>query len=46
MENFFLEFKQYDLVSLSEKKVSDLLGMHHLSIDDILQEYSGEPKNL
>ena len=46
VEKSFLEFKQYDLVSLSEKKVSDLLEMHYLSIDDILQEYSEEPKNL
>ncbi len=46
VENFFLEFKQYDLASLSEKKVSELLNMHHLSIDNILQEYSEVPKNL
>jgi hypothetical protein len=46
VEKFFQEFRQYDLASLSEKKVSDLLGMHHLSIDEILQDYSEEPKNL
>jgi len=36
----------YDLVSISEKKVSELLGMHQLTIDDVLQEYSEEPKQL
>lgn len=46
VEKFFLEFRQYDLASISEKKVSELLAMHHLKIDDVLQEYSEEPKQL
>lgn len=46
VESFFREFKQYDFGSLTEQKVSDLLNMHHLSIDNILEEYSEEPKNL
>jgi hypothetical protein len=44
VENFFREFRQYDLASLSEGKVDEFLKMHRLSIDDILQEYSEEPK--
>lgn len=46
VENFFREFRQYDLASLSEEKVSKLLKMHHLAIDNILNEYSEEPKLL
>ena len=43
---FFLEFRQYDLASLSEGKVNELLVIHRLSIDDILKEYSEEPRVL
>jgi len=46
IEKFFLEFRQYDLASLSEGKVDELLKLHHLSIDEILEEYSEEPKFL
>jgi hypothetical protein len=46
VEKFFMEFKQYDLASISEKKVGELLVMHQLTIDDVLQEYSEEPKQL
>jgi len=35
VEEFFQEFKQYDLVSISEKKVSELLGTHQPTIDDV-----------
>jgi len=44
--NLFREFRQYDLASLSEGKVGNLLKIHHLSIDEILQDYSEEPKFL
>jgi len=46
VEKFFLEFRQYDLASLSEGKINELLTLHHLSIDEILEEYSEEPKFL
>ncbi len=42
----FLEFRQYDLASLSEDKVNEFLKLHHLTIDEILTEYSEEPKFL
>jgi hypothetical protein len=46
VENFFREFRQYDLASLSEEKVSELLKIHQLTIDEILSEYSEQPKFL
>ena len=46
VEKFFLEFRQYDLASLSEGKVDQLLRSHQLSIDEILESYSEEPKFL
>jgi replicative superfamily II helicase len=46
VENFFREFKQYDLASLSEQRINELLTVHQLSIDHILEDYSEDPKNL
>jgi replicative superfamily II helicase len=46
VEKFFLEFRQYDLASISESKVNELLKLHHLLIDEIPGEYSEEPKSI
>jgi hypothetical protein len=46
VQKFFLEFRQYDLASLSEGKVNDLLTLHHLTIDNVVEEYVEDPKLL
>jgi hypothetical protein len=46
VENFYHEFKTYDLSNLSETKVDELLKVHHLTIDEIVDGYSEEPKQL
>lgn len=46
VDKFFLEFRQYDLSSVSDGKVNELLKLHHLTIDEILADYSEEPKFL
>ena len=43
---FLLEFRQYELSSLSAGKVNELLTLHHLTTDEILRDYSEEPKFL
>ncbi len=37
---FIAEFNKIDLKNLSEKKVQELVNVHHLSVDDILNDYS------
>jgi replicative superfamily II helicase len=46
VESFYRELKSYDLKSISEAKISELLSAHHLSIDEILRAYFENPKNL
>jgi replicative superfamily II helicase len=40
---FFGEFKAYDLNSVTDSQLTDLLNQNLLSIDDIVQEYCEEP---
>jgi hypothetical protein len=44
VRSFFTEFKQMDLQDLSETKIQDLLVLHKLTADDILNEYSEIPQ--
>ena len=37
---FFAEFNDQGFKNLSEKKVQELLNLHHLSVDTILDDYS------
>jgi replicative superfamily II helicase len=46
VESFYREFKDCDLLNLSEAKISEWVGMHHLTIDEIMDSYSEKPKQL
>lgn len=39
-KKFFMEFSTYDLTTITESQVEKYLGMHELTIDDILKLYT------
>lgn len=45
VNNFFKEFKNLDFQDLTKDKIQELINIHKLSADDLLNEYSEAPKN-
>ncbi|UNC92142.1 DEAD/DEAH box helicase [Candidatus Contubernalis alkaliaceticus] len=44
VNNFFMEFKNLDLMDIPDKKVQEYLTLHRLTVDDLLGSYSEIPR--